>query len=57
MRSAAVDWAAGTRMIDKDALMADTGSPRIVWDHDWDTAFDRARRERRLVLVDVEKDR
>lgn len=28
----------------------------IVWEHDWDDAVRRARNERRLLLVDVEKE-
>ena len=28
----------------------------IAWEHDWETAQHRARNERRLLLVDVEKD-
>ena len=31
-------------------------APPIAWEHDWDAAFARARRERRVVLVDVEKE-
>ncbi len=30
--------------------------PGITWERDWDAAHDRARRERRLLLIDVEKD-
>jgi hypothetical protein len=28
----------------------------ISWERDWDAVFHRARQERRLVLVDVEKE-
>jgi len=28
----------------------------ILWEHDWESAQRRARTERRLLLVDVEKD-
>jgi hypothetical protein len=28
----------------------------ITWERDWDAAFARARRERKPVLIDVEKD-
>ena len=28
----------------------------ITWEHDWDTAFARARSERKPVLIDVEKE-
>ena len=28
----------------------------IRWERDWDTAMSRARRERRLLLIDVEKE-
>ena len=28
----------------------------IAWVHDWDEALDRARQQRRLLLIDVEKD-
>jgi hypothetical protein len=30
--------------------------PGIRWERDWDAAFARASRERRLLLIDVEKD-
>ena len=28
----------------------------ILWEGDWDAAIHRARQERRLLLIDVEKD-
>jgi hypothetical protein len=28
----------------------------IVWEHDWDEALARAQRERKLLLIDVEKE-
>ena len=28
----------------------------LRWEHDWDAAMARARQERRMLLVDVEKD-
>ena len=28
----------------------------ISWERDWDAAINRARQERRLLLIDVEKD-
>lgn len=28
----------------------------IAWEHDWETALRRARSERKLLLIDVEKD-
>lgn len=31
-------------------------NPRIAWEHDWEGAARRARNERKLLLVDVEKD-
>jgi hypothetical protein len=31
-------------------------SSEVQWLHDWDEALQRARAERRLMLVDVEKD-
>jgi uncharacterized protein YyaL (SSP411 family) len=30
--------------------------PPIDWLHDWDDAFERARAENKVVLIDVEKD-
>jgi hypothetical protein len=36
--------------------MTDASEPRIAWEHDWDAARERARRERRLLLIDVEKE-
>jgi hypothetical protein len=36
--------------------MTDAGERHIDWERGWDTALDRARRERRLLLIDVEKD-
>jgi len=30
--------------------------PSISWERDWDVAIHRARQERRLLLIDVEKD-
>jgi len=30
--------------------------PGISWERDWDAAKHRARQERRLLLIDVEKD-
>ena len=30
-------------------------APPIAWEHEWDAAFARARRERLVILVDVEK--
>ena len=29
---------------------------RISWGRDWDAAIHRARKERRLLLIDIEKD-
>jgi hypothetical protein len=31
-------------------------APAIAWEHDWEIALQRARSERKLLLVDVEKD-
>jgi hypothetical protein len=31
-------------------------APNIAWEHDWETALRRARSERKLLLIDVEKD-
>jgi hypothetical protein len=31
-------------------------NPQISWEHDWEGAARRARNERKLLLVDVEKD-
>jgi hypothetical protein len=36
--------------------LADVTGSTIAWKRDWDAAFAHARRERRLVLIDVEKD-
>jgi hypothetical protein len=36
--------------------MSDTGRSGIDWLHDWDEAVGRARHQRRLLLIDVEKD-
>lgn len=38
--------------------MADiiSNNEAIVWEHDWEEAERRARNERRLLLIDVEKD-
>ena len=42
--------------IDAEQGMSESGVASISWERDWDAAADRARRERRLLLVDVEKD-
>jgi hypothetical protein len=31
-------------------------APPIAWRHDWDEAFREARKENRVVLIDVEKE-
>jgi hypothetical protein len=36
--------------------MTETPDRRIHWEHNWDAALDRVRRERRFLLIDVEKD-
>jgi hypothetical protein len=36
--------------------MATPEPPSIAWERDWQTAVERAGRERRLLLIDVEKD-
>jgi hypothetical protein len=36
--------------------VSDTEGSGIVWLRDWDEAVTRARSERRLLLIDVEKD-
>jgi hypothetical protein len=36
--------------------MRDAGKSGIDWLHDWDEAVGRARQQRRLMLIDVEKD-
>ena len=36
--------------------MTDVEQPGISWERDWDAAIHRARQERRLLLIDVEKD-
>jgi hypothetical protein len=36
--------------------MRDSGNSGIDWLHEWDEAIGRARRQRRLLLIDVEKD-
>lgn len=36
--------------------MTATVKPEIRWERDWDAAMHRARQERRLLLIDVEKE-
>lgn len=36
--------------------MTAADQPSLHWEHDWDAAMTRASRERRLLLIDVEKD-
>lgn len=36
--------------------MIESSETTIQWERDWDTATARAKRERRLLLIDVEKD-
>lgn len=37
-------------------IVSEALEPRIVWEHRWDDARSRARNERKLLLIDVEKD-
>jgi hypothetical protein len=39
-----------------DSLMTTVEQHGISWERDWDAAIHRARQERRLLLIDVEKD-
>jgi hypothetical protein len=39
-----------------EPFMTAVEQPGISWERDWDTAIRRARQERRLLLIDVEKD-
>jgi hypothetical protein len=39
-----------------EVMMSSIDDARIDWEHDWDTALERARGERRLLLIDVEKE-
>jgi hypothetical protein len=36
--------------------MAASEQHGLRWEHDWDAAMARARQERRLLLIDVEKE-
>jgi hypothetical protein len=36
--------------------MTTSEQPGLRWEHDWDAAMTRARQERRLLLIDVEKE-
>ena len=36
--------------------MTETDGTGIVWEHDWDAALVRAHQERRLLVIDVEKE-
>jgi hypothetical protein len=39
-----------------ESHVIDAETPVIQWERDWDTAIKRVRDERRLLLIDVEKD-
>jgi len=39
-----------------ESFMTAVEQPGISWERDWDAAIHRARQERRLLLIDVEKD-
>ena len=39
-----------------ESLMTGAEKHGIQWERDWDAAIHRARQERRLLLIDVEKD-
>jgi hypothetical protein len=40
----------------KESFMTAVEQKGISWEHDWDAAIHRARQERRLLLIDVEKE-
>jgi len=40
----------------KESFMAAIEQHSISWERDWDAAIHRARQERRLLLIDVEKE-
>jgi hypothetical protein len=51
-----VDSSVGAHRTGTESFMTAVEQHGIAWERDWDAAIHRARQERRLLLIDVEKD-